>query len=194
MGEKPNGENMLTTPINSLKTSDLSHGMDIISTSGVMGCSTTYHVQFYLMSKPFLIGNDKFFLLKTLHGTIKMKNMTNVLEKLGVTEDEIDEENSKVLKNCFNQNSENFAFNQSSLDDFLSDDPNLIQVKPHKDLSQLVDLQKFCLEHSIELNTKDKKHSAKIFSSYFNDIQDDFLKGLLPECETIKDKLIGLTA
>lgn len=185
---------MLVTPICELKLSDISHGLDIVSTSGLTGPSTSYHLQFYVMSKPFLIGEDKFFLLKTLHGVIKMKHLTSTLENLGVTEDEISAENEKTLKDCFKQESEKFVFNQSSLEVFLSDDPSLIQVKRHKELSQLVDLQKFSLEHSIALNKKDLNHSVKIFRNYFNSIQQDLLNGTLPEYEAIKDKLIGLTA
>lgn len=184
---------MLVTPICELKISDISHGIDIVSTSGVLGHRTSYHLQFYVMSKPFLIGKEKFFLLKTLHGVIKMKKLTDTLENIGVTEEEISLENEKTLKDCFKQDSENFVFNQSDLDVFLSDDPSLIQVKQHKELSQLVDLQKFSLEHSIALNKKDLNHSTKIFRNYFNTIQHDLVNGTLPEYEAIKEKLVGLT-
>lgn len=184
---------MLVTPICDLKISDISHGIDIVFASGIMGYRTSYHLQFYVMSKPFLIGQDKFFLLKTLHGVIQMKKLTDTLERIGVTEDEISAENEKTLKDCFKQDSANFVFNQSDLQIYLSDDPNLIQVKQHNEISKLLDLQKFTLEHSIELNKKDLNHSAKIFRNYFNTIQHDLVNGTLPEYEAIKAKLIGLT-
>lgn len=166
--------------ITDLKANDLKLSVEIVSTSGISSCSPTLILSATLSTPIIEKDGCEFTASQGIHGSVKLRGLTDKLEELNETIESVNAHNNLVLNNCFNPLSSHYCFKKESQERFLDFHP----------VNFLITIVK--RERALEVKEHELQTLQVIFKEKMAAILDLFLTGECPEFEQVKQNLKNL--